>query len=150
MRVLIQRVNGASVEVEGDIVGKIGGQGILILLGFTKEDKEQDVNYLVRKILNLRIFADENKKMNLSINDIQGEILVVSQFTLYADCRKGNRPSYDKAAGPDQANNLYEEFLREIKKSGLRVEKGIFGANMKVNLTNAGPVTLFLDSSKEL
>jgi len=146
MRALIQRIDGASVEVEGDIVGRIEGQGILILLGIAKEDTEHDIDYLIRKILNLRIFNDENEKMNLSIQDIKGEILVVSQFTLYADCRKGNRPSYDKAAGPELANDLYEKFLTELKKSGLKVEKGIFGANMQVKLINSGPVTIMLES----
>ena len=122
MRALIQRVNGAGVEVEGRLVGEIKGKGLLILLGVSKEDTEQDIDYLVRKILNLRIFNDENDKMNLSIQDIKGELLVISQFTLYADCRKGNRPSYDKAAGPEPAKELYELFLSEIKKSGLKVE----------------------------
>lgn len=146
MRALIQRVNGSGVEVEGRLVGEIKGKGLLILLGVSKEDTEQDIDYLVRKILNLRIFNDENDKMNLSIQDIKGELLVISQFTLYADCRKGNRPSYDKAAGPEPAKELYELFLSEIKKSGLKVEEGIFGANMQVNLTNSGPVTLMLES----
>ncbi len=146
MRALIQRVNGAGAEVEGRLVGEIKGKGLLILLGVSKEDTEQDIDYLVRKILNLRIFNDENDKMNLSIQDIKGELLVISQFTLYADCRKGNRPSYDKAAGPEPAKELYELFLSKIKKSGLKVEKGVFGANMQVNLTNSGPVTLMLES----
>jgi len=146
MRALIQRVNGAGAEVERRLVGEIKGKGLLILLGVSKEDTEQDIDYLVRKILNLRIFNDENDKMNLSIQDIKGELLVISQFTLYADCRKGNRPSYDKAAGPEPAKELYELFLSKIKKSGLKVEKGVFGANMQVNLTNSGPVTLMLES----
>jgi len=146
MRTLIQRVDGASVNVESQITGKIKGLGLLILLGVAKEDTEKDINYLVRKILNLRIFNDEHGIMNLSIQDIKGEILVISQFTLYADTRKGNRPSYEKAAGQEQAKLLYDKFVSEIIKSGLKVEEGIFGANMQVNLTNTGPVTMMLES----
>lgn len=146
MRTLIQRVDGASVNVGSQITGKIKGLGLLILLGVAKEDTEKDINYLVRKILNLRIFNDEHGIMNLSIQDIKGEILVISQFTLYADTRKGNRPSYDKAAGQEQAKLLYDKFVSEIIKSGLKVEEGVFGANMQVNLTNTGPVTMMLGS----
>jgi D-tyrosyl-tRNA(Tyr) deacylase len=146
MRTLIQRVDGASVNVGSQITGKIKGLGLLILLGVAKEDTEKDINYLVRKILNLRIFNDEHGIMNLSIQDIKGEILVISQFTLYADCRKGNRPSYDKASGQEQAKLLYDKFVSEIIKSGLKVEEGVFGANMQVNLTNTGPVTMMLES----
>ncbi len=146
MRTLIQRVDGASVNVESQITGKIKGLGLLILLGVAKEDTEKDIDYLVRKILNLRIFNDEHGIMNLSIQDIKGEILVISQFTLYADCRKGNRPSYDKAAGHEQAKLLYDKFVSEIIKSGLKVEEGVFGASMQVNLTNTGPVTTMLES----
>ncbi|MEE9193845.1 MAG: D-aminoacyl-tRNA deacylase [Thermodesulfobacteriota bacterium] len=146
MRTLIQRVDGASVNVGSQITGKIKGLGLLILLGVAKEDTEKDINYLVRKILNLRIFNDEHGIMNLSIQDIKGEILVISQFTLYADTRKGNRPSYDKAAGQEQAKLLYDKFVSEIIKSGLKVEEGVFGANMQVNLTNTGPVTMMLES----
>jgi D-tyrosyl-tRNA(Tyr) deacylase len=145
----VQRVNSASVEVDSEIVGKINGHGYLILLGITKDDTKNDIDYLVKKILNLRIFNDENEKMNFSIQDIKGEILVVSQFTLYGDCRKGNRPSYDKAAGPYQAKKFYENFVSEIKKSGLKVEEGVFGTNMQVELTNSGPVTILLDSIKD-
>jgi len=146
MRTLIQRVDGASVNVESQITAKINGLGLLILLGVAKEDTEKDINYLVRKILNLRIFNDEHGIMNLSIQDIKGEILVISQFTLYADTRKGNRPSYEKAAGREQAKLLYDKFVSEIIKSGLKVEEGVFGANMQVNLTNTGPVTTMLES----
>jgi len=146
MRTLIQRVDGASVNVENQMAGKIKGLGLLILLGVAKEDTEKDINYLVRKILNLRIFNDEHGIMNLSIQDIKGEILVISQFTLYADCRKGNRPSYEKAAGREQAKLLYDKFVSEIIKSGLKVEEGVFGANMQVRLTNLGPVTIMLES----
>lgn len=149
MRAVVQRVKGASVKIEDNVAGKIEGSGFLILLGISSEDKEEDVFYLVRKILNLRIFNDEHKKMNLSVQDIKGEILVISQFTLYGDCRKGNRPSYDKAASPEQAKVLYEMFISEIKKSGLRVEEGVFGADMKVKLINSGPVTIILESMKQ-
>lgn len=147
MRALLQRVDNAWVEVDGTISGSIEGEGLLILLGVRKGDTDKDIDYFVRKILNLRIFNDENKKMNLSIRDIKGKILVVSQFTLYADCKKGNRPSYDKAAGPEEAKILYDKFLSEIKKSGLEVHEGIFGADMQVKLTNSGPVTIILESN---
>ena len=146
MRALLQRVNNAGVEVDGTTTGSIDEKGLLIFLGVKKEDTESDIDYIVRKILNLRIFDDENGKMNLSIQDINGKVLIVSQFTLYADCRKGNRPSYDKAAGPEEAKNLYYKFVSEIKKSGLEVQEGVFGAKMQVKLTNSGPVTIILES----
>ena len=149
MRALLQRVDNAGVEVDGTTTGSIDEKGLLIFLGVKKGDTEADIDYIVRKLLNLRIFDDENGKMNLSIQDIKGKLLTVSQFTLYADCKKGNRPSYDKAAGPEEAKILYDKFVREIKKSGLEVQEGIFGANMQVSLTNSGPVTILLDSSKE-
>ena len=147
MRAVVQRVSYAIVKVDGEITGSIE-QGLMVLLGAGQEDNEHDIKYLSEKILNLRIFEDENEKMNLSLLDIQGEILIISQFTLYGDCRKGRRPSFDKAGLPKPAKTLYEDFVEECKKSGLKVQTGIFGADMKVSLLNDGPVTLLLDSKK--
>ena len=147
MRAVVQRVSYANVKVDGEITGSIE-QGLMVLLGAGQEDNENDIKYLSEKILNLRIFEDENEKMNLSLVDIQGEILIISQFTLYGDCRKGRRPSFDKAGLPQPAKKLYEDFVEECKKSGLKVQTGIFGADMKVSLLNDGPVTLLLDSKK--
>ena len=144
MRLLIQRVSKASVKVEGECVGKIN-KGFLVFLGITHEDTKDNVDYLVNKLYNLRVFEDENKKMNLSIKDINGEILIVSQFTLYADASHGNRPSFINAAKPDKANELYEYFIEKAKQTGLKIEAGIFGADMKVELLNDGPVTILLE-----
>jgi D-tyrosyl-tRNA(Tyr) deacylase len=147
MRVVIQRVKEARVEVEGGIVGKIG-DGVLLLLGVGKDDTEEDVEYLSEKVLGLRIFEDDTGKMNLSIEDVKGEILVVSQFTLYGDCRRGRRPSFDKAARPDMAEKLYSLFVSELGKSGIKIEMGKFRAIMDVHIINTGPVTILLDTRK--
>ena len=144
MRALIQRVTSASVKVDGEIVGKIG-KGFLIFLGIYEEDTEEKIEKLTKKIVNLRIFNDENDKMNLSIKDIKGEILLISQFTLCADARKGNRPSFIMAKEPNDANVIYEKTIESIRNEGIIVEKGIFGADMKVELLNDGPVTILLD-----
>lgn len=144
MRLLIQRVSKASVKVKGEYVGRIN-KGFLVLLGITHEDTKDNVDYLVNKLYNLRVFEDENEKMNLSIKDINGEILIVSQFTLYADTSHGNRPSFINAAKPDKANELYEYFIEKAKQTGLKIEAGIFGADMKVELLNDGPVTILLE-----
>ena len=144
MRLLIQRVSKASVRVEGECVGKIN-KGFLVFLGITHGDTKDNVDYLVNKLYNLRVFEDENEKMNLSIKDINGEILIVSQFTLYADTSHGNRPSFINAAKPDEANELYEYFIEKAKQKGLKIEAGIFGADMKVELLNDGPVTILLE-----
>ena len=145
MRVVVQRVKHASVTINGTVNGKINN-GFLVLLGVQSTDSEQDVDYLVKKVTNLRIFSDENDKMNLSLKDVNGELLIVSQFTLYANCREGNRPSFVEAAKPNIAIPLYEYFVSECKKIIPVVETGIFGADMKVDLLNDGPVTIIMDS----
>ena len=145
MRIVIQRVSRASVTVDGNVVGKIG-EGILILLGVADGDTEDDIKYLADKAAGLRIFRDENDKMNLSLLDIGGEALVISQFTLYGDCKKGKRPSFDKAGKPDFANMMYEKFLSYMRTIVPKVECVIFGAAMKVELLNNGPVKLIIDS----
>ncbi len=145
MRTILQRVQHASVTVEGEITGKIN-QGILALVGFEPDDNQEDFEWIAKKIIQLRIFNDENDVMNLDIQQTKGEILVVSQFTLHAATKKGNRPSYIKASKPDVANEQYETFLSVLTKNYPSVEKGIFGADMKVELLNDGPVTIFIDS----
>ena len=145
MRAVVQRVAHASVAVDGTILGKIG-RGYMILLGVSDEDTEETADRLADKICKLRIFEDENGKTNLSLADVKGELLVISQFTLYADCHKGNRPSFIKAGAPDEANRLYEYFMKRCKNYVEVVERGEFGADMKVELLNDGPFTLMLDS----
>lgn len=144
MKVVVQRVKHASVTVEGKTVGKIE-KGFLVLLGVSHEDTKENADYLVKKVCNLRVFEDENEKMNLALKDVEGEILVISQFTLYADCSQGNRPSFINAAKPDIAEPLYEYFCQECEKNNIHVEKGIFGADMKVELLNDGPVTIVIE-----
>ena len=147
MRVVVQRVASSKVIVDESTIGEIN-KGLLILLGVTHEDTSKDVDYLLDKIVNLRIFEDENDKMNLSLKDVNGELLVVSQFTLYGDCRKGRRPNFTNAAKPDLATSLYEEFIDKAKKEGIKVGTGKFGAHMMVDLVNDGPVTILIDSEK--
>ncbi|MBR6792134.1 MAG: D-tyrosyl-tRNA(Tyr) deacylase [Ruminococcus sp.] len=144
MRVVLQRVTSASVTVDGNVCGKIG-KGYLVLLGVGEGDTEADCRRLADKIINLRIFADENDKINLSLEQVGGELLVVSQFTLYADCRKGNRPNFIQAVKPDIAEKLYEYFAEYCRSKGKHVETGIFGADMKVELVNDGPFTVVLE-----
>lgn len=146
MKAVIQRVANAQVTVDEKIVGKIE-KGLLILLGIGKDDSDEDIDYLVRKIIHLRIFNDTDSKMNLSLKDIDGDVLIISQFTLYADTKKGNRPSYIQAAEPIIAKNLYEKFLHDFEKEfDKKIQEGIFGADMKVELLNDGPVTIIIDS----
>lgn len=146
MRALIQRVSSASVTIDGEVNGSVN-QGLLILLGVTHTDTENDALYLAEKIANLRIFCDEQDKMNLSLLDINGEALVISQFTLYGDCRKGRRPGFSDAARPELADPLYERFIALLKEQGVKkVDTGRFGADMKVALVNDGPVTLIVES----
>lgn len=144
MKLLVQRVQNAKVVVQDKVVGKIG-KGFLVLCGITHSDTKAQADYLAKKLCNLRVFEDENDKMNLSIKDCKGELLIVSQFTLYADCTSGNRPSFTNAAKPEQANELYEYFMEQCKAQNVRVEKGIFGAHMEVLLVNDGPVTIMLE-----
>ena len=149
MRIVIQRVSEASVEIEQKIVARIN-QGLLVLVGIEEEDTFEDSNWLVSKIVNLRIFPDENDVMNLSIKDVNGEIIVVSQFTLHALTKKGNRPSYIKAAKPDIAIPLYEKFVQQLEfELGKKIQTGQFGADMKVALVNNGPVTIIIDSKNK-
>ena len=149
MKAVLQRVTHAQVVVEGELISKIE-KGFMILLGVGNDDTKEDADVLSKKISGMRVFEDENGKMNLSLTDIGGSILCISQFTLYADCRKGRRPSFINAGAPDMANELYEYFCERMKNDGIEyVKKGIFGADMKVSLLNDGPVTIILDS-KEL
>ena len=149
MKVVIQRVSQATVKVSDKIISEIK-LGFLILLGIEKSDSKEDINWLVNKISNLRVFSDNDLKMNLSIKDIKGEIIVVSQFTLHAKTKKGNRPSYIKAANPELAEPLYKEFIAQLKnESAVSVQSGVFGANMQVDIVNDGPVTIIIDSKNK-
>ncbi|MGN0653431.1 MAG: D-aminoacyl-tRNA deacylase [Oscillospiraceae bacterium] len=147
MKFVIQRVTSASVDVDNVTVGKIG-KGFLVLIGIGKEDNEEIADKMVKKLIGMRIFEDENGKTNLSLNDVGGELLLISQFTLYADCKKGNRPSFINAGLPDDANRLYEYIISKCKEEIKVVEKGVFGADMKVSLLNDGPFTIILDSKE--
>ena len=149
MKFVIQRVKNASVTVDNDIIGQID-QGFLVLIGITSSDTKEIADAMVKKLINLRIFKDNQDKMNLSIKDIGGSLLLISQFTLYADCSHGNRPGFTDAAKPDYANDLYEYIIGECKKYDVPVETGEFGADMKVSLLNDGPVTIILDSDEIL
>ncbi len=148
MRAVLQRVSEASVTVDGKVTGQIG-KGFLVLLGIAENDEASDLDYLLRKIPALRVFEDEAGKMNLSVVDVKGALLVVSQFTLIADTAKGNRPSFIRAARPEKAIPVYEELLAKLRASGLQVEAGVFGADMKVRLLNDGPVTIIIDSKEK-
>jgi D-tyrosyl-tRNA(Tyr) deacylase len=147
MRAVIQRVSRAKVEVDGRLEGRIG-KGLLVLLGVGNGDSQKEADFLLEKILNLRIFEDAEGKMNLSLLETRGELMVISQFTLYADCRKGRRPSFTDAAPPESARSLYEYFLQRAKSTGLGTAAGVFQALMEVELVNSGPVTILLDSSR--
>ena len=150
MRVVIQRVSEAAVKIEGSIVGQIE-QGLLVLLGIEHDDTQKDADYLLQKLINLRIFSDADGKMNLSVQEVNGGILVVSQFTLHAATKKGNRPSYIRAARPEQAIPLYEYFLAALQQQFTgKIQTGQFGADMKVGLVNDGPVTIIMDSKAEI
>jgi len=145
MKALLQRVTGATVTVDGNITGQTG-QGFLVFLGVAGDDSEKDALYLAEKVVNLRVFSDDNSKFNLSALQIRAELLVISQFTLMADARKGRRPSFTMAAPPEMAEELYNCFIRHISQTGLKVQTGIFGAHMLVSIVNDGPVTIMLDS----
>lgn len=147
MKAVVQRVSSSSVSVDGEVIGKIG-RGYNVLLGVFPDDTQKDAEILASKIAKLRIFEDENEKMNMSVLDIDGEILVISQFTLCADIKKGNRPSFTTAAKPEYANELYEYFMQQLSANGIkRVEHGLFGADMKVEINNDGPVTIIMDTT---
>ncbi|MBE6052064.1 MAG: D-tyrosyl-tRNA(Tyr) deacylase [Clostridium sp.] len=148
MRAIIQRVNSSKVSVNGEVIGSIS-RGFNVLLGISKEDTLEDIKYIKDKIINLRVFEDENDKMNLCLLDVKGEILLISQFTLYGDCRKGRRPNFMEAMGGEEAKSLYESAIQSLKESGLKVETGEFGAHMVVDIVNDGPVTIMLDSKKQ-
>lgn len=147
MRFVIQRVTEASVTVEEEVVGKID-KGFLVLIGVSDEDTKEIADKMIKKLTGMRIFDDENGKTNLGLSDVDGQLLLISQFTLYADCKKGNRPSFIKAGAPDMANEMYEYIVSECKKTVPVVEKGVFGADMKVHLLNDGPFTIILDSEE--
>lgn len=147
MRAVIQRVTSSNVEVDGVVVGAIK-KGFNVLLGISKDDTEEDLKYIKDKLINLRVFEDEDDKMNRSLLDVNGEILLISQFTLYGDCRKGRRPNFMNALGGDAAKVLYDKFVLMVKETGLKVETGVFGAHMNVDIQNDGPVTVLLDSKK--
>ncbi len=147
MKFLIQRVTGASVSVDGEVIGQIG-KGLLVLVGIARDDDGQVADKLVRKLVGLRIFEDQDGKTNLSLSDVDGQLLLISQFTLYADCRRGNRPGFTNAGSPDKADALYEYVIAKCKESVPVVERGRFGADMKVSLTNDGPFTVMLDSDE--
>lgn len=144
MKLVVQRVKKAEVKVDGNIIGKID-KGFLVLIGIKVGDTKEQADYLVKKLCNLRVFSDENDKMNLSIKDVKGKLLIVSQFTLYGDCSQGNRPSFIEAARPEEANPLYEYFCNQCELNNIEVQKGIFGADMKVSLLNDGPVTIIME-----
>ena len=148
MRVLLQRVKQASVEIDGNVNGEIG-QGLLLLVGFTENDGDKEIEYLARKVLKARIFSDADDKMNLNLQQVSGSILSISQFTLYAQTRKGNRPSFTRAQNPDIASKNYDKFNEKLRESGVQVETGIFGADMQVSLVNDGPVTIMYDTDEE-
>ena len=149
MKVVIQRVSSASVTIENKVVADIQ-KGLLVLIGIEDADNQEDINWLTAKIANIRIFGDENEVMNLSVKDVDGDVIVVSQFTLHANTKKGNRPSYIKASKPDVAIPLYENFVQQLEKEmGKKVQTGVFGADMKVGLVNDGPVTIVIDSKNK-
>ncbi len=147
MRTILQRVSSASVVIDGKCVGQID-QGYLVLVGFTHDDTESDIDYMVEKVKNLRVFSDDDGNMNRSLLDVHGKILSVSQFTLYADARKGRRPSFINAMHPEQAAKMYDLWNEKLRQAGIEVQTGVFGADMKVTLTNDGPVTICLESRK--
>lgn len=147
MRAVVQRVKSASVTIDNQKISEIK-KGLLVFVGVTDDDSDLDIKYLSEKIINLRIFEDENEKMNLSLKDIEGELLIVSQFTLYGDCRKGRRPSFDKAGNPKETVIIYDKFVENCKAYDLTVKTGIFGADMLVSIENDGPATFLLDSKK--